>query len=141
MLAVIAAVNSVIAFFYYAASCAEMWIDSRRPTATRRPVRVPAALDASPSASAAAVTVVVVGVYPQLVRPHRRPRLRAGRAPTRLMRPMRSTAHRSVADAERDRSRGGADPVRARSCELALYGPDGLLHQARRRGPGAGATS
>ena len=63
-LGVIAAVNSVIAFFYYCASIRAMWFDEPadgRPHADRRP--------ASRSIGAIALTgavVVVVGVYPQL---------------------------------------------------------------------------
>ena len=62
-LAVIAAVNSVIAFVYYFRVVVQMWI--REPaTDDRRPIRVP-----QPLAIALALTtavVVVVGIYPQL---------------------------------------------------------------------------
>jgi NADH-quinone oxidoreductase subunit N len=63
VLAVIAAVNSVIAFFYYAGVIREMWF--REPTTDERtPIRVPPALGAA-IAITASVTLAV-GVYPQL---------------------------------------------------------------------------
>jgi NADH-quinone oxidoreductase subunit N len=63
LLAVIAAVNSVIAFFYYGNVIRMMWF--RDPIDDNRaPIRVPPAL-ASAIALSAAVTVVI-GVYPQL---------------------------------------------------------------------------
>jgi NADH-quinone oxidoreductase subunit N len=63
VLAVVAAVNSVIAFFYYANVIRMMWF--RDPIGEdRRVIRVPPAL-AGAIALSAAVTVVI-GVYPQL---------------------------------------------------------------------------
>jgi NADH-quinone oxidoreductase subunit N len=62
-LAVIAAVNSVIAFFYYFRVVTEMWF---RPVASddERPIRMP-----QPLVVAIAITsalVLVVGVFPQI---------------------------------------------------------------------------
>jgi len=63
-LAVIAALNSVIAFFYYAGVIREMWF--REPAAEdRSEIQVPPPLAAAIGLTCAAV--VVVGVYPQLV--------------------------------------------------------------------------
>jgi len=62
LLGVIAAVNSVIALFYYASIAKEMWM-SPVPDGDRTPIRVP-----TPLITALAITagvVVVVGVYPQ----------------------------------------------------------------------------
>jgi len=62
-LAVIAAVNSVIAFFYYFAVVRQMWFTEPADSADRTPIRVPPAL-----AGAIALTgavVVVIGMYPQ----------------------------------------------------------------------------
>jgi NADH-quinone oxidoreductase subunit N len=62
-LAVVAAVNSVIAFFYYSGVIREMWF--REPVGDdRRTVTVPPALGAAIALTTA--TVVAVGVYPQL---------------------------------------------------------------------------
>jgi NADH-quinone oxidoreductase subunit N len=64
VLGVVAAVNSVIALFYYASVAREAWM-APVPDDDRTPVRVPATLGA-----ALAITViatVVVGVLPQLV--------------------------------------------------------------------------
>ena len=63
-LAVIAAVNSVIAFFYYSNVIRMMWF--REPAEEHRggPVRVPPAL-AGAIGLTAAITVVI-GVYPQI---------------------------------------------------------------------------
>ena len=64
MLGVIAAVMSVIAFFYYAAVVRKMWFHDPAPedaTTRRRPI--PAALTVAIGLTAA--VVVVVGVYPQ----------------------------------------------------------------------------
>jgi len=60
-LAVIAAVNSVIAFFYYAAVVRKMWFHA--PVGERAQLPTPAALTMAMSISAA--IVVVIGVYPQ----------------------------------------------------------------------------
>lgn len=62
-LAVIAAVNSVIAFFYYANVMKEMWMKPV-PDGDRTAVRIPPALTAA--MGLCAVAVVVIGVYPQL---------------------------------------------------------------------------
>jgi NADH-quinone oxidoreductase subunit N len=62
MLGVVAAVNSVIALYYYAGIAREMWM-SPVPDGDKTPVRVPA-----PLVTALAITVAVVvaiGVYPQ----------------------------------------------------------------------------
>jgi NADH-quinone oxidoreductase subunit N len=64
VLAVIAAVNSVIAFFYYSNVIRLMWFREPLDAGERAPIRVPPAL-AGAIAVTAAVTVVV-GVYPQL---------------------------------------------------------------------------
>jgi NADH-quinone oxidoreductase subunit N len=62
-LAVIAAVNSVIAFFYYANVIRAMWFHD--PVgAERNPIRVPPALGAAIGLTV--VATVVVGIYPQL---------------------------------------------------------------------------
>lgn len=64
VLAVIAALNSVIAFFYYAGVIREMWF--KEPAGDDlSPVSVPPALAAAIGLTSAAI--VVVGVYPQLV--------------------------------------------------------------------------
>jgi NADH-quinone oxidoreductase subunit N len=63
VLGVIAAVNSVIAFFYYAAVARRMWFEEPAIEGTRT-VEIPAALGVAISLCAA--TVVVVGIYPQL---------------------------------------------------------------------------
>ena len=62
VIGVIAAVNSVIALFYYAAVARQVWF--REPTIEdRRPLRVPPALNSAIALCAA--VVVVIGVYPQ----------------------------------------------------------------------------
>ena len=64
VLAVIAALNSVIAFFYYSGLIREMWF--KEPVGDdRSAISVPPALAAAIGLTSAAV--VVVGVYPQLV--------------------------------------------------------------------------
>jgi NADH-quinone oxidoreductase subunit N len=62
-LAVIAAVNSVIAFVYYFRVIVQMWF---RPVATddRSPIRMPQPL--AVAVGLTAIVVVVIGVYPQL---------------------------------------------------------------------------
>jgi len=62
-LAVIAAVNSVIAFFYYFRVVVQMWF---RPVATedRSPIVIPQAL--SVALGLTAIVVVVIGIYPQI---------------------------------------------------------------------------
>jgi NADH-quinone oxidoreductase subunit N len=63
VLAIVAAVNAVIAFFYYSGVIREMWF--REPTGDdRRPIVVPPALGAAIALTS--VTVVAVGVYPEL---------------------------------------------------------------------------
>jgi NADH-quinone oxidoreductase subunit N len=62
VLGVIAAVNSVIALFYYANIAKEMWM-SPVPDGDRSTIRVPAPLTAALALTAA--VVVAVGVYPQ----------------------------------------------------------------------------
>jgi NADH-quinone oxidoreductase subunit N len=64
VLGVIAAVASVVAFFYYAAVVRKMWFHDPAPEATVAPKPVPAALTVAIGLTA--VTVVVVGVYPQI---------------------------------------------------------------------------
>jgi len=62
LLGVVAAINSVIALFYYAAVAREMWM-SPVPDGDRTPIRVPAPLSTALAITAA--VVIVVGVYPQ----------------------------------------------------------------------------
>ncbi len=64
VLAAIAAVSSVIAFFYYAAVIREMWFHPAVDGADASPMRPPVALNAAVVLCAA--VVLVVGVYPQL---------------------------------------------------------------------------
>jgi len=61
VLGVIAAVNSVIAFFYYVGVARQMWY--REPASDAGPTVVPAALGAAIAITTA--VVVVIGVYPQ----------------------------------------------------------------------------
>jgi NADH-quinone oxidoreductase subunit N len=63
-LAVIVGVNSVIALFYYARIAQAMWMQDA-PDDDRTPIRVPPAL--AGALAICVVSVVVVGVYPQLV--------------------------------------------------------------------------
>ena len=63
VLGVVAAVNSVIALFYYASVARQMWM-SPVPDGDRTPLRVPTPLVAALGLSVA--VTVVVGVYPQL---------------------------------------------------------------------------
>jgi NADH-quinone oxidoreductase subunit N len=64
ILGVIAAVGSVVAFFYYAGVVRKMWFHDPAPEAQVTPKPVPAALTV---AIGLCVTVtIVVGVYPQL---------------------------------------------------------------------------
>ncbi|MDQ3897573.1 MAG: NADH-quinone oxidoreductase subunit N [Actinomycetota bacterium] len=62
LLGVAAAVNSVIALFYYAGVAREMWM-SPVPDGDRTPIRVPAPLITALGITA--VVVVAIGVYPQ----------------------------------------------------------------------------
>jgi NADH-quinone oxidoreductase subunit N len=65
VLGVIAAVNSVIAFFYYAGVARQMWFrDPAEVPATAARPGVPVALSAAMALSL--VVVLVIGVYPQL---------------------------------------------------------------------------
>lgn len=63
ILGVIAAVNAVIAFFYYSGVARKMWLDQPAEDVDRTPLRVPVALMAT--MSVATVVILVVGVYPQ----------------------------------------------------------------------------
>ena len=63
ILGVIAAVNSVIALFYYAAIAKEMWMNPV-PDGDKTPIVVPSSLTAA--LGVCAIVVVVIGVYPQL---------------------------------------------------------------------------
>ena len=62
-LAVIAAVNSVIAFFYYAGVIRAMWFTSP-PGEDRTPIRLPPSLGAALAITAAVTSSI--GIYPQL---------------------------------------------------------------------------
>jgi NADH-quinone oxidoreductase subunit N len=64
VLGVIAAVGSVIAFFYYAAVARKMWFHDPAPEAVSTPRAVPAALTVAIGLTVA--VVVVVGIYPQV---------------------------------------------------------------------------
>ncbi|MGB2756610.1 MAG: NADH-quinone oxidoreductase subunit N [Acidimicrobiia bacterium] len=61
-LAGIAAVNSVIAFFYYAAVARQMWFHEADPEAPRVSVRPPIRV----ALALCAATTLVIGVYPQV---------------------------------------------------------------------------
>jgi NADH-quinone oxidoreductase subunit N len=63
VLGVIAAVNSVIALFYYAGIAREMWM-SEAPDGDRSPIRVPAPLAAA--LGICSVAVLAIGIYPQV---------------------------------------------------------------------------
>jgi NADH-quinone oxidoreductase subunit N len=62
LLGVVAAVNSVIALFYYSSIAKEMWM-SPVPDGDRTPIRVPTPLITALGITAA--VVIVVGIYPQ----------------------------------------------------------------------------
>jgi len=64
VLGAIAAVMSVVAFFYYARVAREMWFHPAPEGADTAPVRSPIALNAA--VGICALVVLVVGVYPQL---------------------------------------------------------------------------
>lgn len=64
VLGVIAAVFSVVAFFYYAAVARQMWFHEPADLGPAEPQRLPAALVAALGITT--VVVVVIGVYPQL---------------------------------------------------------------------------
>ena len=63
-LAVVASVNSVIAFYYYASIMREMWMRPV-PDGDRTPIRIPASLTLAMGLCVAGV--IAVGVYPALV--------------------------------------------------------------------------
>ena len=63
-LAVIAAVNSVIAFFYYFGVVRTMWFDEPAEDTDRSAIRVPAAL--AGAIAMMGTIVVIIGIYPQL---------------------------------------------------------------------------
>jgi NADH-quinone oxidoreductase subunit N len=63
VLGVIAAVNSVIAFFYYAGVARRFWFDAPPEPAAPAPSRLPVALGGALALMAA--VVLVIGVYPQ----------------------------------------------------------------------------
>src|SRR6185369_14069098 len=63
-LAIIAAVNSVIAFFYYFRPVVQMWFHDPA-TEDRSTVRIPAALGLAMGLMS--IFVIVVGIYPQVV--------------------------------------------------------------------------
>jgi NADH-quinone oxidoreductase subunit N len=65
VLGVIAAVNSVIALFYYSAVAKEMWMSPVPDGIEATPIRVPPSLIAALGITSS--IVVVVGVYPQLL--------------------------------------------------------------------------
>ena len=62
LLGVVAAVNSVIALFYYASVAREMWM-SPVPDGDRTPISVPTPLTTALGLTAA--VVIVIGIYPQ----------------------------------------------------------------------------
>jgi NADH-quinone oxidoreductase subunit N len=64
-LGVIAAVASVVAFFYYAGVARKMWFHDPAPEAQAAPKPIPAAL--SVAIGLCVAVTVVVGVYPQIV--------------------------------------------------------------------------
>jgi NADH-quinone oxidoreductase subunit N len=64
VLGVVAAVNAVVAIFYYAGVAVEMWMKPV-PDGDRTPVRVPPALNVALVLTA--VVVLVVGVYPNVL--------------------------------------------------------------------------
>jgi NADH-quinone oxidoreductase subunit N len=63
-LGIIAAVNSVVAFFYYFRVVTQMWFRQPAEGVERTPVRIPAALGVALALTAA--VVLIVGVYPNL---------------------------------------------------------------------------
>jgi NADH-quinone oxidoreductase subunit N len=63
VLGVIAAVNSVIAFFYYAGVTRRLWFDEPAPDAATTTTRMPVGITAAMGLMTA--VVLVVGVYPQ----------------------------------------------------------------------------
>jgi NADH-quinone oxidoreductase subunit N len=65
VLAVLAAVNTVIAFGYYGRLASRMWFEARPETFDTKPLRIPFALQAALVITA--VTTVAFGVYPRMV--------------------------------------------------------------------------
>ena len=63
VLGVIAAVNSVIAFFYYAGVARRLWFDEPAEAVAGRPSRVPIGLGAA--LGLMTTVILVIGVYPQ----------------------------------------------------------------------------
>jgi NADH-quinone oxidoreductase subunit N len=63
-LGVIAAVNSVIAFFYYFRVVVQMWFHEPAEGVDRSPVRVPAALGVALTLTA--TVVLIIGIYPNV---------------------------------------------------------------------------
>jgi NADH-quinone oxidoreductase subunit N len=63
VLGVIAAVNSVIAFFYYAGVARRMWFHEPEVAADTTRLRTPLALSAALAITSA--TVIVIGIYPE----------------------------------------------------------------------------
>ena len=63
-LGVVAAVNAVIALFYYASIPRLMWMNPV-PDGDRTPIRVPASLQAAMALTA--LVVIVIGIYPQFL--------------------------------------------------------------------------
>ncbi len=63
ILGVIAALNSVIAFFYYAGVARRIWFHEAEAGADTTPLRIPVALTAALTLTSA--VVVVIGVYPE----------------------------------------------------------------------------
>ena len=124
VLGVIAAVFSVVAFFYYAAVARQMWFHEPADlgevaSTARTPVALERRARAHHDRRGRGRRV------PAALRPHRRPRL-----PARLSDPM------GLETRIRERiHREGAISF-AEFMELALYEPDGgLLHAGRWRGP------
>jgi NADH-quinone oxidoreductase subunit N len=64
VLGVIAAINSVIAFYYYGGVARRIWFEDAPEGAVTASNRIPAALSVAIGITAA--TVLVVGIYPQL---------------------------------------------------------------------------
>ena len=80
ILGVVAAVNSVIAFFYYAGVGRQVWF--RQPAEGIEPVQRPTPLALNAAMVLATGVVLVVGLLPAAVRPPRRPRVPGGLTPT-----------------------------------------------------------
>jgi len=64
-LGVIAAIGSVVAFFYYAGVARRMWFHDPAPEGDTTPAPVPAALTLA--IGLCVVVTIVVGIYPQIV--------------------------------------------------------------------------